>query len=894
MYNMRVEKRNGEFEEVSFDKILNRIKLLCFSDDFNYKLNIDPTIIAQKVCSEIYNDVKTSELDKLSSEISIALLTTHPDYAVLSSRVCISNHQKGCPKSFSDCIDILYNNHINNKHAPIINKYLYDLVISNKELINNKINHNNDYLIDFFGFKTLEKSYLLKQNHVIIETPQYLYMRVALCIHRNNLDKAFETYDMISNKYFIHATPTLFNAGTSNEQLASCFLTAMKDDSISGIFDTLKDCALISKYAGGIGLHCSNIRSAGSPIKGTNGISNGLVPMLRVYNDTARYVDQGGGRRNGSIAIYLEPWHADIMEFLELKKNHGNELEKARDLFYGLWIPDLFMKRVQENGNWTLMCPNECPGLSDCHGEEFEKLYTKYELEGRGKTIEAQKVWHSIYISQIEVGMPYILFKDACNKKSNQKNLGTIKSSNLCTEIIEYSDKDETAVCNLASISLPKYIEYKEISDKIMIYSKSNCKQCDYIKNILKKRNINYDETIMDKKINRIRLYTQINESEDIIVDVMPQIYINGKYFGGFLELYDHIRPTFNYDKLEEISGALTQNLNNIIDYNFYPLEETRRSNFRHRPIGIGVQGLANVFYEMGYSFDSDEAKVINEKIFEHIYYGSMKKSMEISKDREGVINKYCENPQWLSDTDNYDKEKVKNELNVTSEEFNKIIMNKKYLGSYSTFEGSPASEGILQFDLWDSKPSDDMLDKWNTLKEDIIKYGLRNSLCLAPMPTASTSQILGNYECFEPIMSNIYTRRVLAGEYVVINNYLINDLIDYDIWNQDLKNKIIAHDGSVQNITEIPKFIKDKYKTAWEIKQKNIIDMAVDRGKYICQSQSLNLFIESPAFKTISSMHFYSWKKGLKTGMYYLRSRPSSKAIQFTVSPESCESCSG
>jgi len=894
MYNMRVEKRNGEFEEVSFDKILNRIKLLCFSDDFNYKLNIDPTIIAQKVCSEIYNDVKTSELDKLSSEISIALLTTHPDYAVLSSRVCISNHQKGCPKSFSDCIDILYNNNINNKHAPIINKYLYDLVISNKDLINSKINHNNDYLIDFFGFKTLEKSYLLKQNHIIIETPQYLYMRVALCIHRNNLDKAFETYDMISNKYFIHATPTLFNAGTSNEQLASCFLTAMKDDSIAGIFDTLKDCALISKHAGGIGLHCSNIRASGSPIKGTNGISNGLVPMLRVYNDTARYVDQGGGRRNGSIAIYLEPWHADIMEFLELKKNHGNELEKARDLFYGLWIPDLFMKRVQEKGNWTLMCPNECPGLSDCYGEEFEKLYTEYEQKGLGKTIEAQKVWHSIYISQIEVGMPYILFKDACNKKSNQKNLGTIKSSNLCTEIIEYSDKDETAVCNLASISLPKYIEYKNMDDdKIMIYSKSNCKQCDYIKNILKKRNINYDEKIIDKKIDRIKLYTHIYEDEDIIVDIMPQIFINGKYFGGFLELYDYIRPTLNYDKLEEISSILTQNLNNIIDYNFYPLEETKRSNFRHRPIGIGVQGLANVFYEMGYSFDSDEAKVINEKIFEHIYYGSMKKSMEISKIREidmkelkNAVNhndELCGN-KYMPITELYEK------LNPLDEELNRT----KYLGSYSTFEGSPASKGILQFDLWDSKPSDDMLDKWNTLKEDIIKYGLRNSLCLAPMPTASTSQILGNYECFEPIMSNIYTRRVLAGEYVVINNYLINDLIDYDIWNQDLKNKIIAHDGSVQNITEIPKFIKDKYKTAWEIKQKNIIDMAVDRGKYICQSQSLNLFIESPAFKTISSMHFYSWKKGLKTGMYYLRSRPSSKAIQFTVSPESCESCSG
>jgi len=889
--NMRVQKRDNTYEDVSFDKILNRVRLLCVDQNFDDKLKIDATIIAQKVCSELYDNVTTRELDKLSSEISIALYTTHPDYALLASRICISNHQKECPDKFSDCIEILYNN----GETSIIDKYLYDLVNNSpadKELIDSKINHLNDYLIDFFGFKTLEKSYLLKRNHKIIETPQYLFMRVALCIHRNNLDKAFETYDMISNKYFIHATPTLFNAGTNNEQLASCFLLSMKDDSISGIFDTLKDCALISKHAGGIGLHCSNIRSSGSPIKGTNGISNGLVPMLRVYNDTARYVDQGGGKRNGSIAIYLEPWHPDIMDFLELKKNHGNELEKARDLFYGLWMPDLFMKRVQNNEMWTLMCPNECPGLADCHGEDFEALYTKYEQEGKGKQVEAQKIWHSIYISQIEVGMPYILFKDACNKKSNQQNLGTIKSSNLCTEIIEYSDKDETAVCNLASISLPKFIEYKEISDKIIIYSKSNCKQCDYIKNILKKRNINYDEIVMDKKINRIRLYTQIYESYDIITDVMPQVFINGKYFGGFLELYDYIRPTFNYDKLENIASILTQNLNNIIDYNFYPLEETKRSNFRHRPIGIGVQGLANVFYEMGISFDSEQAKQINEKIFEHIYYGSLKRSMEISKDREDVINKYCENPPWLSD--NYDKEKTKNELNVTSEEFQKITMNKKYLGSYLTFEGCPASKGLLQFDLWDSQPSDDMLEKWNELKDNIIKYGLRNSLCVAPMPTASTSQILGNYECFEPVMSNIYTRRVLAGEYIVINNYLINDLIYYNIWNKELKDKIIVNDGSIQNINEIPKFIKDKYKTAWEIKQKDLIDMSVDRGKYICQSQSLNLFIEAPTFKTISSMHFYSWKKGLKTGMYYLRSRPSSKAIQFTVSPESCENCSG
>lgn len=890
--NMKVQKRNNAYEEVSFDKILNRVKLLCIGEEFKYKLNIDPTIIAQKVCSQIYDNVQTSELDKLSSEISIALYTTHPDYAILSSRICISNHQKSCPDTFSECVDILYNNGV----KPVINKYLYDLVNNNIELINSKIDSHRDYLIDFFGFKTLEKSYLLKQNHIIRETPQYLFMRVALCIHRNNLDLAFETYNMISNKYFIHATPTLFNAGTNHEQLASCFLLSMKEDSISGIFDTLKDCALISKHAGGIGLHAHNIRAAGSPILGTNGISNGLVPMLRVFNDTARYVDQGGGKRNGSIAVYLEPWHADIMEFIELKKNHGNELEKARDLFYALWIPDLFMKRVQDKGNWTLMCPDKCPGLSDCYGEEFEQLYTKYEQEGRGKSIDAQKIWHSIYISQIEVGMPYILFKDACNRKSNQQNLGVIKSSNLCTEIIEYSNKDETAVCNLASISLPKFIVNKDFSkDKITIYSKPDCNQCDYIKNILKNRNILYNEVILDKQSERNKLYMSIDDKEGILVNVMPQVYINGKYFGGFLELYDYIKPTYDFDGLEKVSSILTLNLNNIIDNNYYPIESTRTSNFRHRPIGIGVQGLPNVFYEMGIPFDSDEAKELNEKIFEHIYYGSMKKSMEISKEREQLFIKL---KSYMSETDTLrfpdDYYALKEDLNATSEELDKLYKSDKYLGSYSTFEGSPASKGLLQFDLWGSTPSDKMLDKWNNLKQDIIKYGLRNSLCIAPMPTASTSQILGNYECFEPVMSNIYSRRVLAGEYTVINNNLIYDLMHYNIWNEDLKNKIIAHDGSVQNINEIPQFIKDRYKTAWEIKQKNIIDMSVDRGKYICQSQSLNLFIESPTFKTISSMHFYSWKKGLKTGMYYLRSRPSSKAIQFTVAPETCESCSG
>ena len=876
--NMKVQKRNNVYEEVSFDKILNRVKLLCIGEEFKYKLNIDPTIIAQKVCSQIYDNVQTSELDKLSSEISIALYTTHPDYAILSSRICISNHQKSCPDTFSECVDILYNNGV----KPVINKYLYDLVNNNIELINSKIDSHRDYLIDFFGFKTLEKSYLLKQNHIIRETPQYLFMRVALCIHRNNLDLAFETYNMISNKYFIHATPTLFNAGTNHEQLASCFLLSMKEDSISGIFDTLKDCALISKHAGGIGLHAHNIRAAGSPILGTNGISNGLVPMLRVFNDTARYVDQGGGKRNGSIAVYLEPWHADIMEFLELKKNHGNELEKARDLFYALWIPDLFMKRVQDKGNWTLMCPDKCPGLSDCYGEEFEQLYTKYEQEGRGETIDAQKIWHSIYISQIEVGMPYILFKDACNRKSNQQNLGTIKSSNLCTEIVEFTSPEETAVCNLASISLKKFVKYKETKDmKFVVYSKPDCVYCELAKGLLKKRNINY-ETKDFKELTGI-------SGEYPLKVKFPQIYQTDNHrnhhIGGYIELNEYLKPEYDFKGLQSITERLTKNLNNIIDYNYYPTKGTKTSNLRHRPIGIGVQGLANVFFEFGYAFDSQEAKDLNENIFECIYYGSLKASMEISKEREENMKKYKQYMNSYSD-----------ELSILKKKLEPILPEEldreEYLGSYSSFIGSPVYNGKLQFDLWQTTITDINHD-WSSLREDIKRYGIRNSLLVAPMPTASTAQILGNYECFEPILSNIYTRRVLSGEYMVMNDYLVEDLISLGIWSPELKDKIIANDGSVLNIPEIPDILKDRYKTVWEIKQKNILDMAVSRGKFICQSQSMNLFLESPNIKTMSNMHSYSWKNGLKTGIYYLRSRPSSKAIQFTLNPTECENCS-
>ncbi len=881
---MRVQKRNGSYEDVSFDKILRRIQSLCSSDEFNKKLKIDPTVIAQKVCNEIYENVKTTELDELSSQIAISLYSKDPEYAILASRIMVSNHHKSTYSTFSTSINDLYEN-------DIIDQYLYDLVDKNTDRINSEIDHSKDYEIDFFGFKTLEKSYLLRVDNIVIERPQYLFMRVALCIHRDNLEKAFETYHHISNKDFIHATPTLFNAGTKREQLASCFLLAMKEDSVHGIYDTLKDCALISKYSGGIGLHIHNIRANHSFINGTNGYSNGIVPMLKVFNDTARYIDQGGGKRNGSFAIYLEPWHADILEFLELKKNHGNELERARDLFYGLWIPDLFMERVKENKDWTLFCPDECPGLSDCHSQEFKELYEKYEKEGKGRaTISSQKIWFAILNSQIETGTPYLLYKDACNKKSNQNNLGTIKSSNLCTEIIEYSNHEETAVCNLASISLPKCLEEKDISQlNLTIYTKAGCCYCEYAKKLCDNKGINYI----------LKDYTEITLSDEKPHGVtFPKIYNNtNDFIGGYTELVQYIRPEYNYGKLKKISKVLTINLNKVIDYNFYPIPETERSNLRHRPIGLGVQGLANVFYEMKIPFDSSEAKEINRKIFETIYYGSLEASMEIARDRVESMEKLKIGKHQLSSNGFNDKEfitieelcKLRDEMRPLNIELDR----EEYLGTYSSYIGSPLYHGKLQFDLW-GEEVDNTLHDWDTLRKEIKKYGVRNSLLVAPMPTASTSQILGNFECIEPVISNIYSRRVLAGEFMVINEYLVNDLILLGKWDSDMKDKIILNDGSVQGIKEIPNFIQERYKTAWEIKQKDIIDMSSDRGKFICQSQSLNLFVESPNFKVLSSMHFYGWKKGLKTGMYYLRTRPSSKAIQFTIEPEKvCESCS-
>ncbi|MCY7349781.1 MAG: ribonucleoside-diphosphate reductase subunit alpha [Cytophagaceae bacterium] len=760
---MYVIKRDGRRESVKFDKITARIEKLCYGLDPNF---VQPVEVAMKVVAGIYDGVSTAELDNLAAETAASMTTRHPDYAILAARIAISNLHKNTQKSFSGTIKRLYTytDPKTGENASLIAKEVYNVVKRHAALLDSTIIYDRDYGYDYFGYKTLEKSYLLKLDGKIAERPQHMLMRVAVGIHHNDIQSAIETYNLLSEKWFTHATPTLFNAGTPKPQMSSCFLLTMKDDSIDGIYDTLKQTAKISQSAGGIGLSIHNIRATGSYIKGTNGTSNGIIPMLKVFNDTARYVDQGGGKRKGSFAVYIEPWHADVFDFLQLKKNHGKEEGRARDLFYALWIPDLFMKRVEDNDVWTLMCPHECPGLADTYGEAFEALYTKYEREGKGrKTVKAQDLWFEVLEAQTETGTPYMLFKDAANRKSNQQNLGTIKSSNLCTEIIEYTSADEIAVCNLASLALPKYIEKNE---------------------------------------------------------------------RGFL--------AFNHEKLAEVTKTATKNLNKIIDLNYYPVEEARRSNMRHRPIGLGVQGLADAFVLLRMPFESDEARQLNKDIFETIYFAAMTASMELAKKH----------------------------------------------GAYETFKGSPLSQGKFQFDLWGVKPESGRWD-WDALREQVVKHGARNSLLLAPMPTASTSQILGNNECFEPFTSNIYVRRVLSGEFVVINKYLLKDLVKLNLWNDSMKNKLIAHNGSVQAITEIPEHIRELYKTVWEIKQKTIIDLAADRGAFICQSQSLNIHIQDPNFGKLTSMHFYAWKKGLKTGMYYLRTKAAADAIKFTVEPQ-------
>jgi ribonucleotide reductase alpha subunit len=776
---MRVLKRSGDYEDVSFDKVLNRLKKL--SQD----LTIDVSEIAQKVCSRIYDGVKATELDELAAYMCSSLSIENPEYSTLASRIIVSNHHKNTSPSFSETVHILYTN-------LLITEELYEIVMKNKEKLNSYIDYSRDYLFDYFGFKTLERAYLMRVNKKIIERPQHLWMRVAIGIHGNDLKEALQTYDLMSKKYFTHATPTLFNAGTNRPQLSSCFLCSMQDDSVSGIYDTLKELALISKYAGGIGVHIHQIRGKGSHIRGTNGTSNGIIPMLRVFNNTARYIDQAG-KRLGSIAVYLEPWHTDIEAFLELKKNHGNEEDRCRDLFLALWVSDLFMQRVKENKKWSLMCPDQCKGLSDVCGEAFRTLYEKYEAEGKyTKQINAQDLWFKILEAQIEQGVPYILYKDAANMKSNQKNLGTIKSSNLCAEVLIYSSPEETGVCNLASLCLASFVEEEAGSSN----------------------------------------------------------------------------KTFNFEKLHEIAKVVTKNLNKVIDRNFYPVEKARVSNLRHRPIGIGVQGLADVFVQLRYPFESDEAKTLNKQIFETIYHGAVEASMELSQKRAQIIRE--NNSEVLSNYVN---------------EFEQDMINSKYPGAYSSFEGSPISEGLFQFDLWGQAPSDRY--DWDTLRNEIKKHGIRNSLLISPMPTASTSQIMGFNESFEPFTNNIFQRKTLSGEFIVINKYLINDLIKLGVWNKDMKDLIIMHNGSVQQIKEIPDDLKALYKTVWEIKQKNIIDMSADRGIYVCQTQSLNIFIEDPDFQKLSSMHFYAHSKGLKTGSYYLRTKPKAQTQQFTIDPD-------
>ena len=753
---MKVKKRDGRSEEVSFDKIMRRIYYLCDGLDQRY---IDIIEICKKVILGLYDGVSTSILDNLAAETAASMATVHPDYAILAARIAVSNLHKNTSASFSETMKMLheYVDPKTGKKAQLIADDIMDKIWEYKTELDNTVVHERDYDFDYFGFKTLERSYLMRLDNYIVERPQYMFLRAAIGIHKDNIKAALETYDLMSQKWFIHATPTLFNSGTPKPQLSSCFLLSVTEDSIPGIFETLSRCAKISQSAGGIGLSVHNIRAKGSYIKGTGGTSNGIVPMLRVYNDTARYVDQGGGKRKGAFAIYIEPWHADIFDFLELKKNHGKEEARARDLFYALWIPDLFMERVETDAEWTLMCPNECPGLFENHSENFNELYLKYEAEGRGRqTIKARELWLKIMESQIETGTPYMLYKDHANRKSNQKNLGTIRSSNLCTEIMEYTSADEVAVCNLASISLSKFVNAE------------------------------------------------------------------GKY---------------DFDRLYDITRIVTRNLNRVIDINYYPIDEAKNSNMRHRPIGIGVQGLADAFIMMRYPFESVEAKMLNRAIFETIYFAALTESCALAKEQ----------------------------------------------GHYESYPGSPISEGILQFDLWDQKPSSRW--DWDTLREEIKQYGVRNSLLVAPMPTASTSQILGNNECFEPYTSNIYTRRTLSGEYIVVNKHLLKDLIDSGYWNDEVKELLIAANGSVQNIDGLPEDIKELYKTAYEIKQRTIIDMSADRGAFICQSQSMNLFVEAPNFAKLSSMHFHAWKSGLKTGMYYLRSKAASEPIKFTLS---------
>lgn len=849
---MSVTKRNGASEELSFDKILGRIK--------NLSKNIQPQLtgvnyaqLVMKVVDQLFPGIKTTAIDELVAEQCASMSTVHLDYGTLASRIVVSNHQKNTSESFADTMAVLYNfKDANGEHSPLIGENVFRFIETHRDELDSFIDYDRDFAVDYFGFKTLERAYMMKANGVIVERPQHMWMRVAVGIHHelsdvprgnNALELVKQTYDLMSQGYFTHATPTLFNAGTPRPQLSSCYLVALEDDSIDGIFNTLKECARISKWAGGVGLHVHNLRATGTHIRGTNGSSNGIVPMLRVFNMTARYVDQGGGKRNGSFAIYLEPWHADICDFLDLKKNHGDEEMRARDLFYGLWVPDKFMQAVKDDADWHLFCPDICKGLSDAWGDDFSALYDKYVAEGRAKkTVKARELWYKVLDSQMETGTPYLLYKDSANRKSNQQNLGTIRSSNLCTEIIEYSDKDQTAVCNLASIGLPKYVR----DDK-----------------------------------------------------------------------------TYDFEKLHSVVKVVTKNLDKVIDINYYPTEKTRRSNLLHRPIGIGVQGLADVFAMMDCSFESQEARALNTQIFETIYHAAVESSVEIAEQRKASMSRVAAYNQITEDgifaagaaahdplcvsreySDRLPRD-IRDEVHALKPIYAEIqaALTGTPAGAYSSFLGSPASQGKLQPHLWEKDLSGSRYD-WNALRDRVMQHGLRNSLLVAPMPTASTSQILGNNECFEPFTSNIYTRRTIAGEFVVVNKHLMKELSELGVWSQDLKDSIIANKGSVQHIDGLSDHIKEKYKTVWEVPMRAVIDMAADRGAYICQSQSLNLWMEDPTYKSLTSMHFYSWQKGLKTGIYYLRRKPRHQPQQFTIGPkehaaeneseeEICEMCS-
>ena len=1012
---MYVIKRDGVKEEMSFDKISKRLRKL----SNGLKLNVME--LTQLIITQLFNLIPSSKIDELAADTCAARISNHPDYGTLASRIIISNHHKNTSPSFSETIQALWNNtDICNKHCPVINEKLYKMTMEYKEKINSTIDYSKDYNLDYFGFKTLERAYLLKANNQTVERYQHLLMRVALGIHKNDIREALRSYKMMAEGYFTHATPTMFNVGTQHEQAFSCFLMQVQNDSIRGIYKTLTDCALISKWAGGIGLAVHKIRAKGSEIRGTQGISNGIVPMLQNFNATARYVDQGGGKRNGSFAIYIEPWHADIMDFLMLRRNTGSESERARDLFYALWVPDLFMKRVESNGDWTLMCPDECPGLHECYGEEFDTLYEKYECEGRGRrTIKAQDIWKVVLESQIENGMPYIGYKDAVNRKSNQKNLGTIQSSNLCHEICEYTSPDEIAVCCLVSVALPKFLEPSPFTNYVThnpntltIYGKSGCKLCTLAKNMLTNNSIRYKYVNLDSKTDderetilsrlaelgaktiptkpdtsiltdnkmqcdgntcqlvntqcsRIMLpvitsdnpipltsstknnnntnntnnitFNDDNYDGDYYYNVSDSIIYNNNnnnnnnnsnyathgnddnnttipntidtnadtnadtntvnvmtetLVGGIKELEQLLLPIYNYDKLRDVTKMTVRNLNKLIDYNYYPVPETETSNRRHRPIGIGIQGLADVFSMLKLPFDSNEAVDINAKIAEYMYLGACEASMELARKRKAPVQQYRRllkrhlNTHNKSDPLTEEETTTMNQLQeqyfIYPDEVDKLPMS--LAGAYSSFVGSPSYDGKLQFDLWDKNPSSDLAEEWDKLKVNIAKHGLRNSLLMARMPTASTAQILGNNACMEPYLNNVFARKTLAGNFTIINKHLIKDLLELDLWNNNIKNRILLDNGSIQDITEIPLYIRQIYKTVWEIKQKWIVDHSTAAAPFICQTQSMNLFVNDPTFSTLNKMQFYVWRQGLKTGVYYTRTRAKTSGQKFAV----------